>query len=63
MFKSIYISGVQLPEEGEPPSARDLQICTSEIQALVLNSLNSAVAGKLIGSVDYLRESFIGKIF
>ena len=59
--KMNYFIGVQLPEEGEPPSARDLQICTSEIQALVLNSLNSAVAGKLIGSVDYLRESFVGK--
>lgn len=54
--------GVQLPMEGEPPSARDLQICTAEIQALVLNSLNSAVAGKLIGSVDYLRESFVGTL-
>ncbi|GFV11063.1 hypothetical protein TNCV_2718081 [Trichonephila clavipes] len=54
--------GVELPGEGEPPSAKELQICTSEIQALVLNSLNSAVAGKLIGSVDYLRESFVGTL-
>ncbi|XP_054716105.1 dual serine/threonine and tyrosine protein kinase-like isoform X2 [Uloborus diversus] len=54
--------GVQLPEEGESPSARELQICTNEIQALVLNSLNSAVAGKLIGSVDYLRDSFVGTL-
>ncbi|KAG8199777.1 hypothetical protein JTE90_000870 [Oedothorax gibbosus] len=54
--------GVQLSEDGEPPSARDLHICTSEIQALVLNSLNSEVAGKLIGSVDYLRESFVGTL-
>uniref|UniRef100_A0A2L2Y4N0 Dual serine/threonine and tyrosine protein kinase n=1 Tax=Parasteatoda tepidariorum TaxID=114398 RepID=A0A2L2Y4N0_PARTP len=59
---SIYeFQGVDLLE-GEPPSARDLQICTTEIQALVLNSLNSAVAGKLIGSVDYLRESFVGTL-
>ncbi|GFS69497.1 hypothetical protein NPIL_611421 [Nephila pilipes] len=54
--------GVELSDEGEPPSAREIQICTTEIQALVLNSLNSAVAGKLIGSVDYLRESFVGTL-
>ncbi|XP_055935638.1 dual serine/threonine and tyrosine protein kinase-like isoform X3 [Argiope bruennichi] len=53
--------GVEL-SENEPPSVRELQICTSEIQSLVLHSLNSAVAGKLIGSVDYLRESFVGTL-
>ncbi|GIY06456.1 hypothetical protein CEXT_761051 [Caerostris extrusa] len=54
--------GVELSDEGDPPTARELQICTTEIQALVLHSLNSAVAGKLIGSVDYLRESFVGTL-
>ncbi|XP_067127161.1 dual serine/threonine and tyrosine protein kinase-like [Centruroides vittatus] len=54
--------GVQLSGQSEPISTRDLHVCTTEIQDLVLGTLNSAVAGKLIGSVDYLRESFIGTL-
>lgn len=43
-------------------SVRELQICTAEIQNLVLGKLNSSVAGKLIGSVDCLRENFVGTL-
>ena len=43
-------------------SARELQNCTEEIQDLVLTLLNSAIASKLVGSVDYMRESFIGTL-
>ena len=43
-------------------SARELQNCTEEIQDLVLTLLNSAIASKLVGSVDIMRESFIGTL-
>lgn len=56
------ISGVSLEESGEVYSSTQLQICAAEIQDLVLGALNSAIATKLIGSVDYLRESFLGTL-
>lgn len=43
-------------------SARELRNCTEEIQDLVLTLLNSAIAAKLVGSVDYMRDSFIGTL-
>ncbi|CAG2117060.1 unnamed protein product, partial [Medioppia subpectinata] len=43
-------------------SARELHNCTDEIQDLVLTLLNSAIAKKLVGSVDYMRDSFIGTL-
>ena len=43
-------------------SARDYQVALSEIQDFVLNHLNTAIAGKLIGSVDYLRDSYVGTL-
>ncbi len=43
-------------------TARELQNCTEEIQDLVLTLLNSAIAAKLVGSVDYMRDSFIGTL-
>ncbi|XP_055342706.1 dual serine/threonine and tyrosine protein kinase-like isoform X2 [Paramacrobiotus metropolitanus] len=41
---------------------KDLQSCMEEIRDLVLARINSAVAGKLIGSVNCLRESFVGTL-
>ncbi|XP_076332963.1 dual serine/threonine and tyrosine protein kinase-like isoform X2 [Tachypleus tridentatus] len=54
--------GLNLPEKGELLSLQDLHICTIQIQNLVLSRLSNAIAGKLIGSVDCLRESFVGTL-
>ncbi|CAN0066063.1 unnamed protein product [Lampetra planeri] len=47
---------------GESGSGRGVQRCSKHIQELVLNRLKEAVASKLIASVDYLRESFVGTL-
>ncbi|KAH8022101.1 hypothetical protein HPB51_021824 [Rhipicephalus microplus] len=49
-------------EQAAPPTASVLQICTSQIQDLVLGMLNAAVAEKLVGSMNCLRESFVGTL-
>ncbi|CAH1264384.1 DSTYK [Branchiostoma lanceolatum] len=54
--------GVDLTDSGELLDSKQLRSCTSQIQDLVLNKLNTAVAGQLIGSVDCLRESFVGTL-
>ncbi|KAH0618872.1 hypothetical protein JD844_018395 [Phrynosoma platyrhinos] len=56
-FKDIII-----PENGEPISSRDVKCCIKQIQELIISQLNQAVANKLISSVDYLRESFVGTL-
>lgn len=48
-------------EQAAPPTASVLQMCTSQIQDLVLGMLNAAVAEKLVGSMNCLRESFVGE--
>nr|XP_006816396.1 PREDICTED: dual serine/threonine and tyrosine protein kinase-like [Saccoglossus kowalevskii] len=54
--------GVDIPESGEITQSKDIKQCTHQIQDLVLSRLNSAVAGKLIGSVNCLRDSYIGTL-
>ncbi|XP_053249271.1 dual serine/threonine and tyrosine protein kinase isoform X4 [Podarcis raffonei] len=56
-FKDIIV-----PENGEPISSRDVKCCIKQIQELIISRLNQAVANKLINSVDYLRESFVGTL-
>lgn len=56
-FKDIII-----PENGEPISSKDIKCCIKQIQELIISRLNQAVANKLISSVDYLRESFVGTL-
>nr|XP_008170922.2 dual serine/threonine and tyrosine protein kinase isoform X2 [Chrysemys picta bellii] len=56
-FKDIII-----PENGEPVSTKDIKCCIKQIQELIISRLNQAVANKLISSVDYLRESFVGTL-
>ncbi|NXM49209.1 DUSTY kinase, partial [Gymnorhina tibicen] len=51
-----------IPENGEPVSSRDIKCCIRQIQELIISRLNQAVANKLISSVDYLRESFVGTL-
>ena len=48
------------PQEGQILSPRDLKSCTAQIQDLVLSTLNAAVAGKLLGSVNVLKDSYTG---
>ncbi|RWS15880.1 Dual serine/threonine and tyrosine protein kinase-like protein [Dinothrombium tinctorium] len=55
-------SSVSSGSESLKISNRDVQLATCEIQDYVLSRLNSAIAGKLIGSVDYLRDSYIGTL-
>ncbi len=43
-------------------SPRDLKVCTGQIQELILGSLNTAIAGKLLGSVDILKDSYTGMV-
>ena len=54
------ISGVDFGENGEILTPKGLKICTGQIQELVLGGLNQAVAGKLVSSVDILRDSYTG---
>ncbi|XP_053107134.1 dual serine/threonine and tyrosine protein kinase isoform X2 [Hemicordylus capensis] len=56
-FKDIII-----PENGEPITSKDIKCCIKQIQELIISRLNQAVANKLISSVDYLRESFVGTL-
>ncbi|XP_067913550.1 dual serine/threonine and tyrosine protein kinase isoform X1 [Heterodontus francisci] len=56
-FKDIIIS-----ENGETVGNKDIKCCIKQIQELIISRLNQAVANKLISSVDYLRESFVGTL-
>lgn len=47
---------------GEPVTSKEIKSCINQIQELIVASLNQAVANKLISSVDYLRESFVGTL-
>ena len=42
-------------------SSREVQDCTERIQEMVLSRLNSSVAGKLVSSVNILRDSYTGE--
>ncbi|XP_071961040.1 dual serine/threonine and tyrosine protein kinase-like [Antedon mediterranea] len=54
--------GIQIPKKGEVRNPKEIKRCQQQIQELVLNRVNAAVVEKLIGSVDYLRESFVGTL-
>ena len=43
-------------------STRELQACSAQIREMVLSRLNHAVAGKLVSSVDILRDSYTGTL-
>ncbi|XP_057701884.1 dual serine/threonine and tyrosine protein kinase [Corythoichthys intestinalis] len=47
---------------GEPVTSKEIKSCIHQIQELIVLRLNQAVANKLISSVDYLRESFVGTL-
>ncbi|XP_076357416.1 dual serine/threonine and tyrosine protein kinase-like isoform X2 [Tachypleus tridentatus] len=48
--------------EVENVSYHNIQICTSEIQQLVLDSLNCTVAEKLVGSLSCLQDCYVGTL-
>lgn len=41
---------------------KGLKICTYQLQELVLGALNQSIAGKLVKSVNILRDSYTGII-
>ncbi|NWW16326.1 DUSTY kinase, partial [Falcunculus frontatus] len=59
---SMEFRDIIIPENGEPVSSKDIKCCIKQIQELIISRLNQAVANKLISSVDYLRESFVGTL-
>lgn len=62
IFFFISLLDIIIPENGEPISSKDIKCCIKQIQELIISRLNQAVANKLISSVDYLRESFVGTL-
>ena len=53
---------VIVPENGDAVGTREIKCCIRQIQELIVSRLNQAVANRLISSVDYLRESFVGTL-
>lgn len=51
-----------MSSNGEPVSSKDIKMCIDQIQDLIVNELNQAVANKLTSSVEYLRESCVGTL-
>ncbi|XP_015198248.1 dual serine/threonine and tyrosine protein kinase isoform X1 [Lepisosteus oculatus] len=59
---NLEFTDIIVPPNGEPVSSKDIKSCIRQIQELIVLQLNQAVANKLISSVDYLRESFVGTL-
>ncbi|MCL4122840.1 UNVERIFIED_CONTAM: hypothetical protein GTU68_035465, partial [Idotea baltica] len=53
---------VELPENMEELTARDVRLCTLEIQELVLSALNEAVGRQLALRLDIMRKSYLGTL-
>lgn len=60
--QNLDFTDIIMSSNGEPVSSKDIKVCISQIQDLIVNRLNQAVANKLTNSVDYLRESFVGTL-
>ncbi|KAK2906493.1 hypothetical protein Q8A67_005478 [Cirrhinus molitorella] len=58
----LHFTDIIISSNGEPVSSKDIKMCISQIQDLIVVQLNQAVANKLTSSVDYLRESFVGTL-
>uniref|UniRef100_A0AAY4B8R5 Dual serine/threonine and tyrosine protein kinase n=1 Tax=Denticeps clupeoides TaxID=299321 RepID=A0AAY4B8R5_9TELE len=59
---NLEFTDVIMSQNGEPVTSKDIKACIHQIQELIVVQLNQAVANKLISSVDYLRESFVGTL-
>ncbi|BFZ10826.1 hypothetical protein BsWGS_13864 [Bradybaena similaris] len=54
--------GIEVNKNGGVQNTKELQACTEQIRDLVLSRLNHAIAGKLVSSVDILRDSYTGTL-
>ncbi|KAM4046658.1 dual serine/threonine and tyrosine protein kinase [Anomaloglossus baeobatrachus] len=59
---NMEFKGISMPQNGEPLGVQEVKNCILEIKDLIISRLNQAVVNKLISSVDYLRESFVGTL-
>ncbi|KAL4658541.1 dual serine/threonine and tyrosine protein kinase [Arapaima gigas] len=59
---NLEFTDIIVTPNGEPVTSKDIKSCIHQIQELIVVRLNQAVANKLISSVDYLRESFVGTL-
>ncbi|XP_012680373.2 dual serine/threonine and tyrosine protein kinase [Clupea harengus] len=59
---NLEFTDIIVTPNGEPVASKDIKSCIHQIQELIVVGLNQAVANKLISSVDYLRESFVGTL-
>lgn len=59
---NLQFTDIIVTPNGEPVTTKDIKSCIHQIQELIVVRLNQAVANKLISSVDYLRESFVGTL-
>ncbi|XP_076003269.1 dual serine/threonine and tyrosine protein kinase [Genypterus blacodes] len=59
---NLEFTDIIVTTSGEPISSKTIKSCIHQIQELIVVGLNQAVANKLISSVDYLRESFVGTL-
>ncbi|XP_020497786.1 dual serine/threonine and tyrosine protein kinase [Labrus bergylta] len=59
---NLEFTDIIVTTNGEPVTSKDIKSCIHQIQELIVVRLNQAVANKLISSVDYLRESFVGTL-
>lgn len=58
----LEFTDIIMSTNGEAVSSKDIKSCIHQIQDLIVLRLNQAVAEKLISSVNYLRESFVGTL-
>uniref|UniRef100_A0A3P9LZ90 Dual serine/threonine and tyrosine protein kinase n=1 Tax=Oryzias latipes TaxID=8090 RepID=A0A3P9LZ90_ORYLA len=59
---NLEFTDIIVTPNGEPVTSKEIKSCIHLIQELIVVRLNQAVANKLISSVDYLRESFVGTL-
>ena len=59
---ALELEGVNLEESGAASDAKTLRQCTSIIQDHIFKQLSLQISSRLVGSVNYLRESVIGTL-
>ncbi|NP_001027827.1 dual serine/threonine and tyrosine protein kinase [Takifugu rubripes] len=59
---NLEFTDIIVTTNGDPVTSKEIKSCIHQIQDLIVVRLNQAVANKLISSVDYLRESFVGTL-
>ncbi len=60
--ENFQFSDLEISIDGEISQAKEIRGCTAQIQELALNRVNTAVVEKLISTVDYLHDSFVGTL-